>query len=72
MSNKTRRIAAHIVETPNGVVEMGVVDISDGKVVKCTKLHGEQASTEWLGGTITLSCDNEEQIRAYHNGIPII
>ena len=73
MNNQTiRAIAAHDVLTPDGQhLEMGVVELdARGDVKRWYRLEGEQAHTEWLGGTIEIRHEGES-LKAYKNNKPI-
>lgn len=71
MIRLTRRVAAHEVYVGEKVYSPGVVEIEDGRVVNAYQLKGEQASTEWLGGIITVKADAHDNAKAYYNGKPI-
>lgn len=49
-----RHIAYHELETPDGIIEMGVVDMEDDKVVGWHRMEGEEPMTEWRGGRFKL------------------
>ncbi len=66
-----RRVAAHEVVTPERVFAPGVVELEAGRVVDVYSLVGEQASTEWLGGVITVENGDDRQPKAYYKGKPI-
>lgn len=66
-----RRIAAHEVLIADKTYSPGVVEIVEGKVVSCYKLIGEQAQTEWFGGTIIVKKNAEGYSKAYYKGKPI-
>mgnify|MGYP006935956514 CR=1 FL=1 len=67
-----RKLAAHVVLTPDGQrLEMGVVELdTKGNVLCWYRLEGEQAHTEWLGGTIEIRHEGES-LKAYKNNKPI-
>lgn len=62
MKGKERHLAAHKILTPDGAVEMGVVDLQDGKVNGWHALKGEEPNTEWLWGTIEIRGIGREPI----------
>lgn len=64
-----RKIAAHRLETPTGVVHLGVVVIRDGIVEDYSPFSGELPFTEWLGGTIVIQPDADGRLRAYQEGV---
>lgn len=67
MKDGMRRIAVHELITHESSIELCVVEIVDGKVVDYYKLDSELPFTEWLGGTVVLSYD-DDGVRAFYNG----
>ena len=65
---RRRKVAAHRVLNGDEALRMAVVEIADGAVVDIRQLVGEQPSTEWLGGDITLRRDADGILRAFHCG----
>lgn len=63
-----RKIAAHRLETPSGVIHLGVVVIRGGIVEGYFSFSGEIPFTEWLGGTIVIQPDADGRLRAYQDG----
>ena len=63
-----RKIAAHRLETPSGVIHLGVVVIREGIVEDYFSFSGEIPFTEWLGGTIAIQPDADGRLRAYQDG----
>ena len=50
-----RKIAANrIYTTPDCCYTNSIVTLSDGTVTDISPLDGEQAMTEWIGGTIVI------------------
>ena len=64
-----RKIAAHRLETPTGVIHLGVVVIREGIVEDCFPFSGEMPFTEWLGGTIVVRPDDNGMLRAFQDGV---
>lgn len=62
-----RRIAANEIVTPQGVVTLGVVEITDGRVTSIVPLDGEQPLTEWHTGTITVRDDGNYELATISN-----
>ncbi|MGP1525443.1 hypothetical protein [Prevotella multiformis] len=60
-----RRIGAHAIELPEGLIEQGIAVIEDGIVKMTFPFTAEQPMTEWLSGTITVRLDDEGKPRAY-------
>ena len=63
---KLRRVAAHEVKAGNKVLSQAVVELREGKVVRCYSFTEELPHTEWLGGTILIEDDS-----AFWNGIKL-
>lgn len=64
-----RRCGAHQVILHDGIVlEQAVVEIEEGKVVNYYEFHEELPMTEWLGGEIIVSRDEEGILRAMWQG----
>lgn len=71
MSDGHRCLAAHQILLPDGTaITLGAIEIAEGVVVKWYPLAGEQARTEWMGGTIEIRKEGESLI-AYKNNKPI-
>lgn len=60
-----RRIAANIIETPEGIIEQGIVVIENGVVTKSYAFTDEEPMTEWTTGTVTIRLDCHGLPRAY-------
>lgn len=60
-----RRIGAHIIELPEGLIEQGIVVIESGIVKMTFPFTEEQPMTEWVSGTITIRIDDKGKARAY-------
>lgn len=60
-----RRIGAHIIELPEGLIEQGIVVIESGIVKMTSPFTEEQPMTEWVSGTITVRIDDKGKARAY-------
>lgn len=63
-----RRVAANTVTVDGNTLTQAVVEISEGRVVNYYEFRDELPMTEWLGGTISISRDDEGILRATHNG----
>lgn len=64
-----RRCGAHEVLLEEGkTLHQAVVEIMDGRVVNYYEFRDELPMTEWLGGVIEVKRDEEELLRAYHQG----
>lgn len=64
-----RRVGAHEVVMDTETLRQAVVEIDDkGVVVNYYEFTDELPMTEWLGGQITVSRDDEGMLRAVHNG----
>lgn len=68
MRDRVRRIAVHKVIADGGTVDMCVIEIADGRVVNYYRFASELPFTEWLGGTVVLSNDEDGVLRAYRDG----
>ena len=67
-----RRVAAHEVVMPNGlVIAPGVVEICDSEVQSVYPLELELDYTEWVGGTVHIQCVNS-RLQAYKNNNVLI
>jgi len=62
-----RRVAAHHVLFNDKVIDRCVVEIEDGRVMNYYTFSDELPLTEWLGGTITLSYNDENVLVAKWN-----
>lgn len=60
-----RRIGANIIETPEGIIEQGIVVIEDGIVLDTYPFTDEEPMTEWTIGTISIRLDDNGKPRAY-------
>lgn len=60
MTKGERHIAARKLITPEGILEMGVADLSDGIVRGWHSLSGEEPFTEWIKGTIIIKGVGQE------------
>lgn len=64
-----RRCGAHEVLLEKGtILHQAVVEIMDGRVVNYYEFRDELPMTEWLGGMIEVKRDEDELLRAYHQG----
>lgn len=63
----TRRIGVHQAVVDGEVLQMCIVEIRDGIVTGFHIFDGEEPMTEWLGGTVALRYDDEQQLRVYRN-----
>ena len=57
MSQRTRKIAVHHLQLPDGTIcgqSVVVLNLS-GQVIRWYPLSQEESQTEWLGGTVRLS-----------------
>ena len=64
-----RRCGAHQVILPDGsILQQGVVEIQEGRVVNYFEFREELPMTEWLGGEIRVERDEEGILRALWNG----
>lgn len=68
MTRPTKHIAANIIETPEGLIEPGAIELKNGYVSSWTNLDGEQAFTEWMTGKITVLLDATGKRQAYFKG----
>lgn len=66
-----RRVAAHHVHVNGNVIDRCVVEIEDGRVANYYTFTDELPLTEWLGGTITISYNDEGVLVAEWNGSKI-
>lgn len=63
-----RRIAVHrLLTDDDNAVEMAVIEIADGQVVRWMPLDGEEPMTEWLGGEAQLRRNNKGQLQVFLN-----
>lgn len=60
-----RRIGANIIETPERIIEQGIVVIEDGIVLDTYPFTDEEPMTEWTIGTISIRLDDNDKPRAY-------
>jgi len=64
-----RRCGAHTVVLPDGSqLCQAVVEIEEGRVVNYYEFREELPMTEWLGGEILLSRNEEGMLCAYWQG----
>lgn len=63
-----RKIACHCVSICGRNYSMMVLHLQDGFVSFVSYLDGEEASTEWLSGTITLCRDSYGRWVAFWQG----
>ncbi len=69
MENHFRKIAAHRIKFTNGdTALLSVVFIKGDQVVAIQPLKLEEASTEWLPGTILIETDNQNIPHALYKG----
>ncbi len=64
-----RRIGAHEIITDGATLRQAVVEISGDRVVNYYEFRDELPMTEWLGGTIIVSRDDEGILRAVKDGV---
>lgn len=61
MSQRTRKIAVHHLQLPDGTLcgqSVVVLNLS-GQVIRWYPLSQEESQTEWLGGTVRLFKGND-------------
>lgn len=67
-----RKVAAHRALLPDGqVLRRPLITLEEGRVLSVSQLQGEEARTEWLGGTIRLQ-EADGQLQAWHAGQQIL
>lgn len=64
-----RKFAANRILTETGVsLVPGVVEVEDSQVRNVSHLIFEQPFTEWIGGTISLSREDNGHLQAFKDG----
>lgn len=66
-----RRVGANTVITETETLNQAVVEIYDDRVVNYYEFHDELPMTEWLGGSIRLTRDDDGILRAIKDGTTI-
>lgn len=67
VSHDMRRVGAHYIKYGDTILNQGVVEIEDGRVVNYYTFCDELPMTEWLGGMIEIRRNEEGVLQAFQN-----